>query len=218
MKKKNYIILCLLLVTILSILSTNLLSNNKVHQIVHEENQKLVGNVTETRTLYTGETSVFKSTNSTITYCQSDKPSTVIAFVSGGECMIRGIAPTDGEVVVVAKDSTTQYTIKVSVSKKEGSNDGFQSDTSSNIIFAGGLNVDGSYTDFYDSNTVMSQLCTTYNITNETNKETNYGNDIYVSSYSATEACGNASAKFAAICLDPSKAGPTNTSVGAVST
>mgnify|MGYP003296855940 CR=1 FL=1 len=64
----------------------------------------------------------------------------------------------------------------------------------------------------------MSQLCTTYNITNETNQESNYGNDIYVSSYSATEACGGSDAKFAAICLDPSKAGPTNSAVGAVST
>ena len=217
-KSKKFLISFFFISLLVSCLIYKNLNTKDKHEIINNNVEKLESKMEVEKNVEVNETIFFKADSGLITSCHSENINYANAFVSGGECIIRGIAPNTN-VIVIAKTEKSEITIKVNVISRQESNDGFQTDTSSNIIFAGGLNVDGSYTDYYDENTVMSQICDSYSIKNEykQSSEEQGKKDTFVSSYSAVETCGNANAKFAAICLDPSKPGPTNTSPGRVS-
>lgn len=165
------------------------------------------------KTVSVGETVYYRRNDRDILTCYAESNEFLEAFSSGGECMIRGIKSSNNNYVsVVASTGSEQFTIQVRVSSKagitEGGDSGFIIDTSTNIIFAGGLNNIGTYSESYSTNDAMSQMCGAYDISIVSPDEDFTGEGIHISSYKATSTCGD-NTSFAALCLDPSKAGPT---------
>lgn len=175
--------------------------------------QTVDGTEVNQKMIYVGEVEPYTLNSTTISQCTSADTTKLSAYMSGGQCFLKGIAETGSNYIDVAiKTQSSTRTLKVRVVSREGE----FGDDWDNIIIDGGDNSNADAQDGYYENVSGANVCNTYAVSNAgslTSSAASYnGFNLGVSKYNAKSKC-NDNKNYLALCMDPGRPGPNTSDI-----